>query len=182
MPLPRTRRVQTRKQREESLATLLLKNSSNIVQCAEPGWNRLRRPFLFATFGDMTHIPDLAQCSYLPGSNAGLLALGWLSRDAVYPQGTVSEEFFQKCSELVRSPWQPFVSAGLHECDLCEFNGPLFSANLFVPFNIYVAPVAIVHYISGHWYVPPAAFIDAVLACPPMLSMEYKRAFVSKRR
>jgi hypothetical protein len=43
---------------------------------------------------------------------------------------------------------------------------------------IYVAPTGIVHYISAHWYKPPTPFLEAVLACPPMGSMTYKKAIL----
>ena len=43
---------------------------------------------------------------------------------------------------------------------------------------MYAAPVAVVHYIAAHWYCPPQIFIDAVLACPQMASMEYKKALL----
>jgi len=34
-----------------------------------------------------------------------------------------------------------------------------------------MAPVAVVHYISAHSYRPPQIFIEAVLKCPPIDSM-----------
>jgi hypothetical protein len=39
-----------------------------------------------------------------------------------------------------------------------------------------MAPVAVAHYISAHWYRPPQIFIEAVLKCPPIDSMNYKKA------
>ncbi|WP_139215492.1 DUF7919 family protein [Lysobacter sp. cf310] len=79
------------------------------------------------------------------------------------------------------NPWQPFVTAGLHSCELCQFDAPKFSANIFIPFEgrIFVAPVGIVHYIAAHWYLPPSRFQEAVMHCPSMRSMEYKKAILS---
>jgi hypothetical protein len=52
--------------------------------------------------------------------------------------------------------------------------------DLYVPANqvIYVAPELIVHYIDAHQYLPPQVFIDAVLACPEMRSMDYLKALL----
>jgi hypothetical protein len=44
-----------------------------------------------------------------------------------------------------------------------------------------VAPELIVHNIAAHWYKPPDVFIEAVLACPDMRSMEYKKAILNNR-
>ena len=73
------------------------------------------------------------------------------------------------------------AAGGAHTCALCQCDAPQFSANLFVPYQgkVYVAPVAIVHYIAAHWYVPPAVFIAAVEACPPVQSMAYKKALLA---
>ncbi|MCB0036494.1 MAG: hypothetical protein KDE51_20820 [Anaerolineales bacterium] len=43
---------------------------------------------------------------------------------------------------------------------------------------IYIAPEGILHYIAQHWYRPPDIFIEAVMACPEMHSMAYKKAFL----
>jgi hypothetical protein len=69
----------------------------------------------------------------------------------------------------------------MHHCGLCQFEPPRFTSNVFVPFEnrIFVAPVAITHYIAAHWYQPPEIFINAVLACPEMNSMQYKKAILA---
>ena len=128
----------------------------------------------------MTIIADLERCDYLPVPSDGLVAIGWLGREAEYTRGAVTSEFVDKLKDLFVNPWQPVVSGGWHECDLCQFNGPCFNDNLFVPHEgkIYVAPEGIVHYIETHWYQPPAEFITAVKKCPDMNSMEYKKALL----
>jgi hypothetical protein len=110
-----------------------------------------------------------------------LVAVGWLSRDVTFVRGEVATDFFEKLSALCRDPWQPVDSMGFHVCDLCQFEAARFALNVFILYGgkIYVAPVGIVHYIAAHWYRPPEVFINAVLACPPMNSMEYKRAVLS---
>jgi hypothetical protein len=129
----------------------------------------------------MAAISDLEPCRYLPLQCEGLLAVGWLEHGVPFEQGRVAEAFFAKLKALCSDPWQPVVSAGLHRCSLCQFDGPAFNGNVFIPYAgcIYVAPVGIVHYIAAHWYRPPEVFVAAVLACPPMRSMEYKRSVLA---
>lgn len=83
----------------------------------------------------------------------------------------------EKLKRFVVESWQPFVSAGSHECELCQYAPALSQNNLFIPHagKIYVAPEGIVHYISQHWNKPLDVFLDAVHACPDMGSMEYKK-------
>jgi hypothetical protein len=128
----------------------------------------------------MTSIKDLEPCRYFPLECDVLTAIGWLGKEVTFETGLVNEQFFFKLKELCSAPWQPIASAGFHFCELCQFDAPRFSSNVFVPYEgkIYVAPVAIVHYVSAHWYRPPQVFVDAVLTCPPIRSMDYKKAFL----
>ncbi|WP_431262509.1 hypothetical protein ACQ859_20515 [Roseateles chitinivorans] len=129
----------------------------------------------------MTALKDLDRCTCLPLDCDALLAVGWLGVDGDFRRGEVSSDFFEKLKALCVEPWQPVASAGFHQCGLCQFDGPRFSSNVFVPFNgsIYVAPVGIVHYVAAHRYLPPQVFIDGVLACPPMRSMAYHKALLA---
>jgi hypothetical protein len=129
----------------------------------------------------MTTIKDLEPCRYFPVECDALIAVGWLGTDAAFETGPVSEQLFSKLKDLCSDPWQPVVSFGLHVCELCQFDAPAFSSNVFVPYHgkIYVAPVAIVHYIAAHWYRPPQIFVDAVVACPPIRSIDDKKAILA---
>lgn len=129
----------------------------------------------------MSEIEDLKICNCLPVAGDRFIAVGWLGKSTQFKTGQVSLDFFSKLSQLCLKPWQPFASAGQHTCELCQFDPPSFSANIFIPYqkNIYVAPVGILHYIAAHWYLPPAIFIDAVLACPPTNTMAYKQAVLA---
>ena len=129
----------------------------------------------------MAAIADLAPCNYFPVECEALVAVGWLDKDAKFEVGSVSPEFYQKLKKLCAKPWQPMAAGGFHVCDLCQFDGPTFSANVFIPYRgkIYVAPVAIVHYIGTHMYRPPEIFVDAVLACPLVDTMDYKKAVLA---
>jgi hypothetical protein len=129
----------------------------------------------------MTSIRDLEPCQYTPVECDALVAIGWLGKEAAFETGPVAERFFRKLMEFCADPWQPVASAGFHFCELCQFEAPAFSANVFVPYQgrIYVAPVAIVHYIAAHWYQPPQIFVDAVVTCPAIRSMDYKKAILA---
>ncbi len=142
----------------------------------------------------MAVFEDLGPIDYFPVADASALrAIGWLGRGREFPRGEVSREFFEKLCALLIDPWQPMASAGISPCDLCQFSGgpgrlrvgevtvALGSANLFVPGRgfIYVAPSLVAHYIDAHGYRPPEEFIEAVLSCPPMRSMDFKRLLLA---
>ena len=129
----------------------------------------------------MTSIKDLEPCRYFAVECEALTAVGWLGKEATFETGSVSKQLFHKLKELCSTPWQPIASAGFHLCELCQFDAPACSDNIFVPHQgkIYVSPVAILHYISAHWYRPPPIFIDAVLTCPPIDSIDYKKAVLA---
>ena len=121
---------------------------------------------------------DLSPCTYFP-ADAKLLAVGWLERGNPYRTGTVDRRVYDALVEMRKNAWQPFVCAGVHECDLCSYKpDQCGSANMFIPADdtIYVCPELIVHYMNAHEYAPPDAFCRAVLACPPMRSMQYLKA------
>jgi hypothetical protein len=134
----------------------------------------------------MTAIADLSPCTYLSDSPQ-VLAVGWLGRSESYQHGPVDEGVFAKLIELLVDPWQRIYFMGRHECEFCRFTGCASNvsyrnqsvtvgvANVFVPGEgvLFAAPSMIVHYIDSHEYAPPQVFQDAVLACPPMRSMEY---------
>ncbi len=97
-----------------------------------------------------------------------------------------------KLIELLIDPWQPVVSPGVHRCDLCRLTGypgtlvyegttiQVGTLNLFVPAEgfLYGAPSLIAHCIDAHEYAPPVEFQEAVMNCPPMRSMAYRRAIL----
>jgi hypothetical protein len=128
---------------------------------------------------------DLGEIDYFPvDSGVVLRAVGWLGNEFEFSTGKVSRQFFNKLRELTEKAWQPVASAGFHICELCQFQDYEYTArgtsNLFIPFNgaVYVAPELIVHYINAHHYLPPIVFLNAVMQCPDMRSMDYKRALL----
>ncbi|HEY1011486.1 MAG TPA: hypothetical protein VGE07_02200, partial [Herpetosiphonaceae bacterium] len=142
----------------------------------------------------MTWYEDLSPCNYFP-SGLAPLAVGWLDDHHPYPHGRIDPETARILFELLDNPWQPpFESGGIHHCELCYLSGGPFlirrrdgggeaqvgRRNLFVPGAgvIYVAPSTIIHYIDAHGYLPPAEFIAALHACPPMRSPAYLKALL----
>lgn len=128
----------------------------------------------------MTFLKDLDICTYFPFKSPNLISVGWLSPSWEFPRGDVPGGFYDKLCQILKDPWEPFVSVCLHQCELCQFDGPHGTANVFIPYKgkIYVAPALITHYVGAHWYKPPDVFIDAVMGCPKMRSMDYKKALL----
>ena len=130
----------------------------------------------------MAHYNDLEACNYFGKDNAHLLrAVGWLSHGKDFQVGSVDSSMFDKLKQLLIDPFQPMMFMGVHECELCQFDGPIGHANLFVPngSTIFVCPELIVHYIAAHRYRPPDEFVDAVAQCPNTHTMEYKKLFLN---
>ena len=98
----------------------------------------------------MTHRDDLAP--FDEDADSALVAVGWLARGMPYPQGASPSPFVERLRGLLVDPWQPHVSTGLHSCDLCQFDGPRSSGELYVPHDgvIYVAPCGILHVMAAH--------------------------------
>ena len=113
--------------------------------------------------------------------SVSLRAVGWLGPERPFNKGRVSPDVHQRLRELLTNPFQPFVSAGVHSCELCQFEGEkMGSVNLFVPDDgvLLVCPELILHYINAHAYLPPQAFCIAVMACPDTRTTAYKRLFL----
>jgi hypothetical protein len=63
----------------------------------------------------MTWFPDLGPLDYFSAKSASLFrSVGWLERDHEFAAGTVDEVFFERLETLLRDPFQPVVSAGVH--------------------------------------------------------------------
>lgn len=129
----------------------------------------------------MTYFADLTTCDYFGDDSANaLIAVGWLTIGKPFPMGTTDSQVFTKLKGLLNDPWQPMVSCGVHDCELCQYDPPHGQVNLFVPNKsiIFVCPELIIHYIAAHHYRPPAEFLTAVAACPDTRTMQYKKMFL----
>ena len=118
--------------------------------------------------------------SALTTKAACLQLAGWLDQDHEYARGEISESDFIHLERLLQGPFQPVMSMGLHECNICQFSGPQGVKNLFVPHNgdILVAPELITHYINCHGYVPPDRFIQAIRGLDSSRNMAYKKCLL----
>lgn len=130
----------------------------------------------------MAWYADLSPCDeFGPRAAQVLRAVGWLDGEHDFAKGPVEREVYDRLVELCKYCWQPVVSFGVHDCELCRFVAEgKGTANLFVPGGevIFVCPELIVHYMNAHRYQPPPGFCAAVLECPDMRSMEYKRSLL----
>jgi hypothetical protein len=126
---------------------------------------------------------DSKPCGYFGPELAPFLrAVGWLERGCPFPTGEVDRRVYDKLTEFGVSPWQPMAVAGVHPCGICIYRGEAVGRNsLFIPGDgiIYVTPELITHYMNAHRYAPPAEFCRAVLACPPMRSMDYLKSLLA---
>ena len=106
-----------------------------------------------------------------------VLAVGWLSPEHSFSQGPNDVVVYDRLKSLCQEPWQPFSYMGYHSCELCQFEGAQGSSNLFIPYEgtLFVAPELILHYINTHHYQPPEVFCDAVVNCPEMRTMAYRK-------
>ncbi|MFZ1083476.1 MAG: hypothetical protein WAN35_00775 [Terracidiphilus sp.] len=138
-------------------------------------------------------IRDLEICNYHSGpftaSNwlVPLLAVGWLEHPQPYTTGLVPDGFDDRLELMVnqfRKVYATYNFRGCMECSICKANGihlvgPIWSQeNLFIPGDdaVYVAPGGIVHYIQEHHYLPPEKFIQAVLRCPEVGTVQFGEA------
>ena len=129
----------------------------------------------------MTYFEDLSPCSYFGAENASqLVAIGWLEKGREYTRGDLTPGFGPKLVALMRDAWQPVHFMGPHFCQYCRITRAGGVKNLLVPGDgfLYVAPELVVHYVDAHEYTPPLAFQQAVLACPPAASHEYRVALL----
>jgi hypothetical protein len=130
----------------------------------------------------MAYLEDLAPCDYFGGEYADVLtAVGWLSDDVSFRIGQTPQASYEKTKALLIEPWQFCVFAGIHHCELCQFDPPAGHRNLFIPngTTIFVCPELITHYIAAHQYRPPDEFLAAVDVCPDGKSMEYKKLLLA---
>jgi hypothetical protein len=132
----------------------------------------------------MTWYADLTEYKGVPKAiSHSFKAVGWLAKDKPYSRGPVNREVFDRLKTMAANMWYPPLaqSAGLHECDLCLYEGRYGRLEFFIPGQgfLYVCPVLITHYMNEHAYAPPKEFCDAVIACPPFHTLRYMKAFLA---
>ena len=121
-------------------------------------------------------IPDLSPYQYgLPAPLPNVRCVGWLEKGHPFGTGPSSERVLCNLKYLIVHR-RVEVSRGLHYCDFCtaeeipvELDGIsdwLGHAEVWVPHpdgkTVFAAPTLLLHYMTGHAYLPPREFIDAV--------------------
>ncbi len=129
----------------------------------------------------MTFFKDLTTFEYFQDARRPelqqALNVGWLSALKYYPLGLTSHAFRHKLRDLCAKP--QLQTRGYHPCylglckliprSLCAVGSGIVIVRGAKDF--FAAPELIYHYVRWHWYRPPRAFIDAVLATMPTGSL-----------
>ena len=124
------------------------------------------------------YYPDLhTECDLESGPDTR--AVGWLSPNHPFTSAPPSPHFLRCLSRHLEAAWSPAVALGSQHCAFCgqriRRTGRSQSEALWIPTleAVYVAPAAVLHYVSEHGYAPPEEFVQAVLDCPPQGSRSY---------
>jgi hypothetical protein len=124
------------------------------------------------------YFPDLSPCiKYERGKQGLALNVGWLDPARGYVKGNVSGNFVKALWQFHQRP--AVFTIGESVCKFCgqsasgqpaqprEQRPKLVGMEIHVWGGngvMYVAPMLIYHYVVAHQYLPPAEFIQAVLA------------------
>lgn len=122
----------------------------------------------------MSYFADLTPHTYTPTEEGTVLNVGWL--DSAYPfaHGKTSPEFHDALRRLCEHPVK--LHRGFHQCQFCAqedlAEGPPAHPERLGNGQIrvkgadgiwYAAPTMVCHYVTEHQYLPPPAFVEAVL-------------------
>lgn len=110
----------------------------------------------------MAYYEDLTPYEYDTNNEDGkAVNVGWLAPSTHTPTtGEAPQSFLERLKVLpIGHPYR-----GWHVCEWCKRESG--NGDVRVPGDgvVYVAPALIAHYVEVHGYLPPQAFIDAVLA------------------
>lgn len=134
----------------------------------------------------MAYFRDFTVCHYDSQSDwrCRLMAIGWIERGKPFDRGSVPAAVLDTIAALraqFGASFPHLTCRGWHCCSLCgSFDTPHPLAqshiNLYIPHRgfMFLAPGRVDHYIAEHDYAPPDSFVDALLACPPPASAEYR--------
>jgi hypothetical protein len=128
------------------------------------------------------HLADLSPYN---AQSSALLCVGWLAGGHHFKTGKSDDALVRQLKRVHEAGsahrFGMAISVGLHQCDLCQFDGPTDTGELLVPGEsvIYIAPRMLLHYMAAHHYSPPMEFVDAVRRCPDPDSMEFKKQLLS---
>jgi hypothetical protein len=111
----------------------------------------------------MSFFADLTPHTYTKReTEEGVLNIGWLGAGNPIPTGDAPAVFVEVLALLCSRPTR--LHRGFHTCEFCRKergNGQIRVCNAGGLW--YCAPAMVHHYVTVHRYLPPAAFIEAVL-------------------
>lgn len=137
------------------------------------------------------HCADLDLCRYHNGPydaeqwQSPLQAVGWLESTHAFATGRAPTGLVARLEAFIEASaayYSSYVFRGLHDCTLCTAETARVGrhhrrshVNVWVPGEgvIYIAPATITHYVEDHGYLPPEAFVRAVMSCPDYGSAAY---------
>ena len=122
------------------------------------------RTFRWAT--KLTYFADLSPHTYSTVAQRDtVLNVGWLCGSEPYETGVTSEAFRDALAKLVARP--VILHRGVHMCNLATCTDrETGNGQIRVLGNDgiwYSAPTLVHHYVTHHFYLPPDAFVSAVL-------------------
>ena len=127
---------------------------------------KTRNPKTFRWATELAHFADLSPHTYSTvAQRDSVLNVGWLCSSEPYETGVTSEAFHDALAELVARP--VILHRGAHMCNLANCTDRTTgNGQIRVLGNDgiwYSAPTLVHHYVTHHDYMPPDAFISAVL-------------------
>jgi hypothetical protein len=127
----------------------------------------------------MAYFEDLTPYSYsLRGAvDPDTLNVGWLRAGSDFNRAEPSEQILDRIWSLCGVSFAPY--RGIHDCELCDAGTTWFQrggASLYLGYSeirvfglggeTFAAPTMLYHYVERHHYLPPAAFMRALLDGP----------------
>ncbi len=122
----------------------------------------------------MSYFADLTPYTYTMTIEGTVLNVGWLDSRHPFPRGDTTAEFRHALHRLCQRP--VLLTRGAHHCQFC----PQEDMRVWPPTHPervgngeirvkgadgiwYAAPTMVNHYVVEHQYLPPNAFVQAVL-------------------
>ena len=118
----------------------------------------------------MSYFADLSPHTYTPSDGIEVVNVGWLDQAHPFTKGETAQEFREALRRLCESPIR--LHRGFHVCQFCpkkvraaqRSNTGNGQIRIKGPDGTwFAAPTMIHHYVEAHNYLPPPAFVHAVL-------------------
>lgn len=128
------------------------------------------------------HFDDLSHYSYYqPRPFTDVFNVGWIGETHEFSKGYVTADFLDKLKKIMRRDggFNAEVNKirSIHSCNICGLQHfaslnavneiQQGSAEIWIPKlggGFFSAPSMLLHYVADHDYLPPAIFVESVLA------------------